>query len=158
MRKRVDTLVKRMDEDVRVKAKEILDVDRETPLSASEIKQQLSEILPKGRAELIARNETVYAFRAGDLENAKGIAKKYGLKMRKTWRAHMDDRTCPICRAMDGQTVAIAEAFPDSVEGEDEEGNKVTYGYKQNDWNEHGEITSAHPRCRCGLEWEVVDE
>lgn len=156
MRERVDKLVANIQKEVRDKAKEILIPDRETPLSASEIRQRLSDIMPKDRAELIARNETVYAFRAGDLENAKAIAKEYGLKLKKTWRCHMDDRACPICRAMDGKTVALLEAFPDHVETTDEEGQPITYSWKQNDWNEHGEITSAHPRCRCYAEWEVV--
>lgn len=154
MRERVEMLVQRLEESTKEKGREILNAKRETPLNANQLAKELQDIVPKWRAELIARNETVYAFRAGHLENDKNMAKQYGLKLRKIWRAHKDGRACEICKAMDGQEVDLDDAFPDSVESSD----GVRYSWEQDSWNEHGEIPSAHVRCRCYYETVVVND
>lgn len=154
LRERTETLIQRLDEHVREKAHEVLDVERETPLTAKQIEDELAKVLPRGRAATIARNETVNAFRAGHLENDKYLANKYGLKLRKVWRVTHDDRACPICKAMDGQVVALDSAFPDSVTGED----GVRYVWERDIYNQGGEIPSAHVNCRCHFETEIIDD
>lgn len=151
--KRTETLVNRFQGHVREVVAKTLDPLQEQGLSASEIKRELQKVMPKARAATIARNETIYAFRAGGLENAKALGTKYGLKIKKIWRCHHDDRTCPICEAMDGQAVEIDSAFPDSAEGKD----GIRYGWERDSWNDSGEIPSAHVNCRCYFELEVVD-
>lgn len=153
LKNRTETLISRLQDDAKAKAEEVLNTEREVPVTAAEIRKELSTVLPKWRAATIARNETVYAFRAGHLENDKNIAQKYGLKLRKIWRVTHDDRACEICRAMDGHTVELDSAFPDNVTNDD----GVAYAWERNEWNEDGEIPSAHVNCRCHFETEVID-
>lgn len=154
LNKRTDTLVKRLNATAREKARQILNSNSGEVLSAAEIKKQLAEVMPNARAATIARNETVYAFRAGKLENDKYLAQKYGLKLKKIWRCTKDKRTCPICRAMDGQEAIIDEAFTDSVENKD----GIAYSWEHSSWNEDGNIPSAHVNCRCHFETEVIHD
>lgn len=119
--------------------------------SAAEIKKALREAMPTYQAERIARNETTYAFRSGDLEQTKQFAKKYDLKVKLTWRCRHDGKTCPVCEAMDGQTTILGEPFADSVETED-----GTLAWEHSVWNDGGQITAAHPNCRCYFEEELV--
>lgn len=151
LERRTDELVKRLGERAKEAALEVLKTSE--ALTASQIKKKLEDIMPAARAETIARNETVYAFRAGHLENDKYLAQKYGLKLRKIWRIS-DEGACDICKAMDGQIVNLDEAFPDSVESAD----GYQYTWEHSSWNDNGEIPSAHVNCRCHFETEVVHD
>lgn len=157
LQKRTQMLVERFDEYAGEQVKEIMLGLAEEPLTKVELQKKLEAAMPKGRAELIARNETAYALRAGQLENAKDMARRFNLKVTKTWDAHIDDNTCDICRAMNGQTVELDSAWKDSGE-RTVDGETIEYTWEQNDWNEHGEIPSAHPRCRCTMRTEVVKD
>ena len=119
--------------------------------SAAEIKKALKEAMPTYQAERIARNETTYAFRSGDLEQTKQFAKKYDLKIKLTWRCRHDGKTCPVCEAMDGQTTILGEPFADSVDTED-----GVLAWEHSVWNDGGQITAAHPNCRCYFEEELI--
>lgn len=149
--KRVDELTIRLSADAKYAAEEFLKTKRAEGYTAQEIKKGLSTIMPRARAESIARNETVYAYRAGGLDNAKYMSDKYGITIKKTWRAH--EGACPICAAMDGQTVDLETVFPDSVNGKD----GTTYAWEHTKWNDKGELADAHVNCRCYIEYEVVD-
>lgn len=142
---RTEDLISRLSDEAKEKATEVLN-NPAAPKSAAELEQALAEVMPRARAATIARNETVYAFRAGHLENDEYIAKKYNLKMKKVWRCH--DGACEICKALDGKEVALSEAFPDSVT--DSEG--TVYSWTRDKWNLGGLITSAHVLCRCYFE------
>lgn len=153
---RTDALVNSLNEEARKTATAIFTSARAEggePLTANELKKALADAMPAARAETIARNETVYAFRAGGLDNADQIAKKYHLKMKKTW--HANPGACDICLAMDGQTVELREAFPSEVVGTDDDGKETTFRWKQDGWNNEGEISSAHVNCRCTILYEV---
>lgn len=118
----------------------------EEPLSASEIKSRLMSVVPLTRAELIARNETLYAIRSGRLEQDEKLAEKYGLQVKLVWRTSGDSRVCPVCAAMAGKTVDLGKPFDDTVTTED--GELAVWG--QNSWNDNGRITSAHVNCVLG--------
>ena len=53
-------------------------------LTANEIAERLAEVMPRAKAELIARNETLYAIRSGRLEQDQSLAEKYGLHVQST--------------------------------------------------------------------------
>lgn len=118
-------------------------------MTANEIKAKLAEVLPESRAELIARNETVYAIKSGRLEQDQEIAQKYGLSIELVWRTSHDPNVCPLCAAMDGQKVKIGDAFQ-SVETDD----GITW--EANSWNDYGLIPDAHPNCRCYFDEVLV--
>lgn len=145
LQERTEDLISRLSDEAKEKATEVLN-NPAAPKSAAELEQALAGVMPRARAATIARNETVYAFRAGHLENDEYIAKKYNLKMKKVWRCH--DGACEICKALDGKEVALSEAFPDSVT--DSEG--AVYRWTRDKWNLDGQITSAHVHCRCYFE------
>lgn len=152
LEKRTTELMNRLDENARAVAKETLVKARAeggNPLTKQELKKALSEAMPEARAETIARNETVYAFRAGGLDNAEQLAQRYSLKIKKTW--HANDGACSICQAMSGKTVAISEAFPNSAKGKDGK----TYSWYHTVWNDGGEVANAHVNCRCTILYEV---
>lgn len=120
--------------------------------TANEIKEKLAEIDPRVNAELISRNETLYAIRSGRLEQDQHLANKYGLNIKLVWRTSGDADVCPVCAAMAGTTVDIGKAFPDSVKTADGEEVK----WEQSAWNDSGRIPDAHPNCRCYFD-EVIE-
>lgn len=122
----------------------------EKPQSAAQIRKTLQKVIPKGRAALIARNETTYALRSGQLDADKAVAEQYGLKISLIWRCHHDGATCPVCAAMDGEETELGTAFPDSVEKDG-----VKHAWEHSIWNDSGEIPDAHVNCRCYYEEKV---
>lgn len=147
---RANSLVKGYADVVQEKMNEVL-LSEET-LSASEIASRLSDVMPRSRAELIARNETVYAIKSGRLEQDEKLAEKYGLQVKLVWRTSHDSKVCPICAAMDGQTVDLGKAFSDVVKTEDGE----VLAWEHNSWNDSGKIPDAHVNCRCYFDEELV--
>ena len=118
--------------------------------SASKLKQELSKVIPRSRAELIARNETVYAVKAGRIEADKYIEQQFDIELDLVWRIS-DNGACDTCKAMDGTRVRVGEAFPDheTFEG-------VEHYWEHSTWNDFGECPGAHPNCRCYFDEEVV--
>ena len=121
-------------------------------LTANQIAKRLEEVIPKERAELIARNETLYAIRSGRLEEDESLAEKYGLHVKLIWRTSQDKDVCPICAAMEGKTVDLGKAFTDTVELDD--GEIATWEHSM--WNDSGRIPDAHVNCRCYFDEELV--
>ena len=119
-------------------------------LTATEIAQRLAEALPTEKAELIARNETLYAIRSGRLEQDEYLANKYGLNVRLVWRTMGDGDVCDVCAAMEGTTVELGKAFPDRVETGD-----GVVSWEHSSWNDSGRIPDAHPNCRCYFDEEI---
>lgn len=79
------------------------------------------------RARMIARTEAVRAANMGHLDGAR----ESGLNMVKEWSAHIDARTSPICKALNGKQVPINSQFT----------------YK----GEKFDAPPAHPFCRSTL-------
>lgn len=120
-------------------------------LTANEIRQRLSEAMPRERAELIARNETLYAIRSGRLEQDEALAEKYGLHVQLVWQTSHDANVCDVCRAMEGTKIDLGDAFPDSVETED-----GLVSWEHSSWNDSGRIPDAHVNCRCYFDEVLV--
>lgn len=121
-------------------------------LSANEIASRLKQVLPTYRAELIARNETLYAIRSGRLEQDEELAEKYGLNVKLVWRTMGDSKVCPVCAAMDGKTVDLGKSFNNIITTEDGE----TITWEHTSWNDNGRIPDAHVNCRCYFD-EVLE-
>ena len=118
--------------------------------SASMIKKELSKSIPRDRAELIARNETVYAIKSGRIETDKYIEDNYGVKIGLVWRIS-DNGACDVCKAMNGTVVKCGEAFPDHAEYEG-----VEHYWEHSSWNDGGECPNAHVNCRCYFDEEII--
>ena len=147
---RADSLVKGYSDHTQQVVKETLAGSEE--LSASEIKTRLAQVLPRSRAEVIARNETVYAIKSGRLEQDESLAEKYGLNVKLVWRTSGDSKVCPICAAMAGETVDLGRAFNDTVKTDDGE----VLGWEHTSWNDNGRIPDAHVNCRCYFDEVLV--
>lgn len=116
---------------------------------ANKLQQVLEESVPKARAELIARNETVYAVKSGRLETDKYIEQNFGVGIDLIWRIS-DSSACDVCKAMNGKRVKCGEAFPDH---EEFDGHEVYWEHSE--WNDGGQTPSAHPNCRCYFDEEI---
>lgn len=149
LKTRTDRLVRGYSEYTQGVISRVLDENQD--LSKNEIKKLLMEALPKNRAELIARNETVYAFRSGQLDVDKQIANEYDLEMTLVWNTSKDGDVCPVCAAMEGEKTPLGDAFADVVK--DKDGNVVAWEHTS--WNDYGQVPDAHPNCRCYYTVEV---
>ena len=146
---RAESLVKGYSDYAKERVAKVLEGSE--ALSASELKTQLAQVLPREKAELIARNETVYAIKSGRLEQDESLAQKYGFNVRLVWRTSGDSDVCPVCEAMAGTTVELGKAFSDTVKTEDGE----VVSWEHNSWNDNGRIPDAHPNCRCYFDEEI---
>jgi len=87
-----------------------------TGLSAEKIETQVAkyaEFLLNVRAERIARTELANAYVHGQWESIRE-ARETGFvegEVEKIWMTAIDDRSCPECEAMDGETVGHDELF-----------------------------------------------
>ena len=83
------------------------------------------------RSEMIARTEIILASREG-LQESWRQAEEEGLigpAAAQVWIATEDERECPICEELDGETAPLGAQFP----------------------GEGGSGPPAHPNCRCSL-------
>jgi hypothetical protein len=128
----------------------VLQKAAEESWSASEIKKELAKSIPRDRAELIARNETVYAVKSGRIETDKYIEDNYGVKIGLVWKIS-DDGACDVCKAMDGTVVKCGEAFPDHAEYEG-----IEHYWEHSSWNDGGQCPNAHVNCRCYFDEEII--
>jgi SPP1 gp7 family putative phage head morphogenesis protein len=135
VREQAADLIKGISETTREQIKDLVeqaftDPDMDVHSLADEIDAIIDD---PDRAETIARTEVMSAANEGQLE-AWDQAKEDGLLTgaeQKEWIVTPDDRLCPVCEPMDGETVPIDEDF--DVDGDLLDG------------------PPAHPNCRCTL-------
>lgn len=161
MTKRTDKIIDQFEGETRDAVAEILRSNE--AMTQEQLRSLLEEALTRGvtddnairklmiKAATIARNETVYAFRAGSYDNDVYMSEKYGLGLEYEWLAHLDDKTCEVCKELNGTTVKLGDAFPNEF---DIDG--VRFGYEQSEWNDDGRLTQAHVNCRCTAVAKVV--
>jgi len=130
---------------------------------AEKIAARKSKKLLKYRAEMIARTEAIRASNMGQQlvwQQAIDLdLLPQGVK--KIWLATGDDRTCPVCAVMDGQTVEVsggefnvnrqATGFVRSGSSFRVSGTKPYRG-----WGKQAS-PPAHPQCRCTMILETID-
>ena len=156
LRQRSDYLVQGFDKHTREVMRSVLET--EEPLTANEIRERLEAVLPYSKAQTIARNETVYAFKSGRLELDEQIAKKYDLTIELTWRISPEGgEVCPLCQAMDGKKTLLGKAFtPVPVEVEMKDGSTRMETWTPSEWNDQGCIPNAHTNCKCYFDETLV--
>lgn len=164
IKQRTAEIVRNYDAEIREQMRSVLNNTR--GLTANEIRERLQQIIPTYRAKMIARTETVYAFKSATLDNDQTINDRYKLGMTVTWRCQPDGKTCDVCAAMDGQEVPIGKAFKDYLYIEPgtqlpnghiiDEGAAVEFDHSE--WNDQGKLPQAHPNCRCRYEVHLQTE
>lgn len=161
---RTAQIVKGYSDEVREQMRAILNNTR--GLTAEEMRKKLEQIIPKYRARMIARNETVYAFKSGRLEADENMAGEYGLKVKLVWRASQDSKTCDACAAMDGKETTLGKAYQNEIDVK--AGTELINGrvleqdeliaWEKNEWNDQGLIPNAHVNCRCYFDEVLIDD
>jgi phage portal protein BeeE len=149
-------------DEVREQMRAILNNTR--GLTAEEMRKRLEQIIPKYRARMIARNETVYAFKSGRLEADENFAQEYDLKVKLVWKCSLDSKTCDACAAMDGKTVTLGQAWQNEIDvkaGEELKNGHVIeedgiVAWEKSEWNDQGLIPNAHVNCRCYFNEELA--
>lgn len=164
IKQRTAEIVRNYDAEVREQMRSVLNNTR--GLTANEIRERLQQIVPEFRARMIARTETVYAFKSATLENDDAINRQYKLNMTVTWRCQPGNKTCDVCAAMDGQEIPVGKAFTDYIYLEP--GTMLSNGhifdegvgleFEHSEWNDQGRIPQAHPNCRCRYEVHIRPE
>lgn len=102
-----------------------------SPVRIDELTKQYSERLIKDRAVMIARTESIKASNAGQQLLWEDAARNGLINLStayKKWIVTPDDRLCPVCRAMKGETVPLNSQFSGGVDH-----------------------APRHPRCRCSM-------
>lgn len=106
-----------------VKYREFLSNTGLKPSRQDRLVDRYARKLLRDRAQTIARTETMGALNAGQHAMLKQIGDRP-----KEWITTPDDRLCPVCEPVDGETVGIDEAFSPGVL-----------------------YPPAHPKCRCTI-------
>ena len=107
------------------------------------------EVIERYHSELtrLASSELHMGVEKASVQGAKLLEAITGTRLYKTWNCVGDSKTCPTCLAMNGVTVPVTRSFL----GEDvEESIASQLSYVG------GEITYAHPRCRCWVTYSTA--
>ena len=89
----------------------------------------------------LAMSEVQIAIERASVYAGKTLQRLTGIKIYKVWHSVNDELTCDTCRALDGTVVGVDEAFIKGDIDEDVDLSGLEYT--------GGDITYAHPRCRC---------
>jgi HK97 family phage portal protein len=105
--------------------------------------KDLKPIFGKRRARLIAMTETTHSAAQGTLRGyeASGVVKAM------IWMTANDEKVCPYCGSLDGQTVGLQGNFSDALPP-DLQAKLSGRTFK---------TPPAHPGCRCRIGAEVID-
>jgi hypothetical protein len=97
----------------------------------AELVAMIEPVVGAQRAETVAITAATEAAAAGVRAYRDGLRAEYGLEYVMVWETANDERVCPICGAL--------------------------HGKREDEW---GGLSGppAHPRCRCGVRLERVDE
>lgn len=103
--------------------------DGVSPAEAQRQAERYAGELHRARALTIARTETMAASNAGQqaLWNQAVTSGRLSARMQKIWLSTYDERTCPQCQLLEGETVLVEEEFSS------------------------GGNPPAHPLCRCSM-------
>ena len=100
-------------------------------MTQAQLRELLAPSFGPVRAEMIAITETTRAAVEGERQMAAALYAESGIKTRPIWKTMNDELVCPICGPRNEQEIR---------------GDNVTMG----------EYPPAHPRCRCGVGYEIV--
>jgi SPP1 gp7 family putative phage head morphogenesis protein len=133
----VGTKIKSVDKTTALKIRDALVNNEAKKESSKKIMEDIKKMggYTDAHAKMVAATEHKNLEEHGGLENAM----KKGYKF-KTWKAHLDKDTSPLCRALNGKTIPIGKAFKVSYKDE---------GGKSKTWE--GQAPAAHPSCRSVL-------
>lgn len=106
----------------------------------------------KTRATTLARTEIINAYSEASLTRYEQLGVG-GVTVRAEWLTAGDDKVCPICQNLQGQTWTIKEARTETITlTEDDVADAVPDGRSASEFTGKFPVKPpAHPRCRCTL-------
>lgn len=113
----------------------IADFTNTPGMTNQDIFDRLSSTFGDARAQMIAITEVTRAFSAGE-QIYQNMLSEMGVETIREWLTSEDEKVCPICGSLDGQSVGPGENFVDD------------------DGNEYNN-PPAHVNCRCGVQVRV---
>lgn len=125
-------LIEGLSETTREEIRDLVEGAFDGEYDTDDLANQIEELIGDAtRAETIARTETMRASNQGQLEAWDQATEKGLLTGSESleWITTPDDRLCPICEPLDGQTAPRGGTF-------EVDGDRIT-------------APPAHPRCRC---------
>lgn len=127
-------LITGVSEATREEIRDLVEASFAEQFDVDQLADDIAEIVgDDDRAEKIARTESMRAANEGQQqlwEQATEAGVLTGLES-KVWITTPDDRLCPVCEPLDGQTVALDDTF-------DVDGDSI-------------DAPPAHPNCRCTM-------
>lgn len=126
------TLIEGLSETTREEIRDLIEGAFDGEYDTDDLADQIEDLIGDAtRAETIARTETMRASNQGQLEAWDQATEKGLLTGTESleWITTPDDRLCPICEPLDGETAPRGGTF-------EVEGDRIT-------------APPAHPRCRC---------
>lgn len=106
-----------------------------SPAKAMKEMERYSQFLKRNRAMTIARNELSEAYEEGQFQAMRNAFQGglIGGQPKKSWATADDERTCPVCQPLDGETQDLEAPFSCGVLR-----------------------PPAHIQCRCSVQYETV--
>jgi SPP1 gp7 family putative phage head morphogenesis protein len=106
-----------------------------SPAKAMKEMERYAQFLKRNRAMTIARNELAEAYGEGQFEAMREAVQSGAVsgRVKKSWATADDERTCPICQPLDGETQDLEAPF--------------SCGKQR---------PPAHIQCRCTVQYELV--
>nr|ASV43912.1 hypothetical protein [Hot spring virus BHS1] len=110
--------------------------------TVADLRGQISELFGPTRAEIIATTEVTRAAAQGDIGIINEIEQANPkIQMVPYWDTSMDELVCPVCgNGLQGVQGWMVGGQP---------------FFRSRDGRTYGAPPDPHPRCRCGLRWEV---
>lgn len=106
--------------------------DGATPAKAREIQAKYAERLHRQRADTIAITELAFAYNQAEYKHMlmSHLMDEFGSTAKKQWSTALDERVCPTCGKLDGETVDLTSPFSNGLD-----------------------VPPAHPCCRCTVNY-----
>lgn len=150
-RKYLQNVLKSYSEDTATNIRKTLDTSIADNLPRAEVQKNLQNIMntDEWRVQRLALSETNRAGNAGSIYAMEKVAQDTKLKINKVW--HVRGDSCEFCRAMEGKSVGITEAFVEKggqIDGVD--GGTLTNNFVTMD------VPTAHSNCGCYTTYEVI--
>ena len=129
--------IKGMNDDIAGKLRQVFQRGFMNGSGVEDMKGEVNKVFDVGnnRAEAIARTESNRAANIGRLQGYQ----KSGVKGTKVYNAHIDNRTSPLCKRLDGQEKEMDEPFEDP----------------KGEWT--GMVPPAHVNCRSSWTFKIDD-
>lgn len=149
-RKRLDTVVQASAGTVTPEIRAILEKADKEGWTRDRLESELTKYCTGSRARLLARNELGNSLLLGDFYAAEAFSEEMGVTLDYIWECSNDNKTCDLCRYLNGKRVPLGGSFLDKGDSITIDGTTYTNTFMDMT------TTHAHPNCRCYPIYDVT--